>query len=172
MWIGTLEETRHVISDGSLNRRKSISWRVWEVTCVSTWIGTIRFPGLFWFSRSTRHQVNFFFAFFFVLISTIRSMLTSVLCVFFHVTPSLILSSCSIQTADLVQFPAPDVRYFSSEFFHTCFHFRLVHPGPARLHTMRDYVSQPSFNWLISCWVAHISFVCRPRVWPTGDVAP
>ena len=74
----------------------------------------------------------------------------------FYVTPSLILIVLSRCTNGPLGLFVPDVRLFalffvkfhnSSELFFT-FHF-----GPVRLHTIGEYVSQVSFNWLLPCWV-------------------
>ena len=94
---------------------------------------------------------------------------------------SQIITNRTIQTADLVRFRvfSPQMCLFQLWFFsHRLPLFWPYSPGPAvRLLTIGEYVSQPSFNWLLSwCFflyrTTHITIVCRPRVWPTGDVAP
>ena len=65
------------------------------------------------------------------------------------------------------------LHYFSSEFFsHWLPSFWPYSQGPVCLHTIGKYVSQ-TFSivfFLAGFFVPHISIVCWPRVWPTGDI--
>ena len=102
-------------------------------------------------------------------------MLTNVLCVFFHVTPSLILSCC-IQTADLVQFcgfspqiPPRMCAISALSFFHTgCLHFGLIPRGLCVCirsgRTFPSLLSFASFLLGFSYRATHVTIVCRPRV--------
>ena len=140
-------------------------------------------PGLFWSSRGIRHQFHFCFLllFCFCLCSDIfYRMLTNVLCVFFHVTPSFILS-CSIQTDDLVRFRgfSPRMCAISAlSFFAPAAFILALFPGACAFAYDRG-VRFPGFFQLASSLLGfshratHINIVCRPaRYWPTGDVAP
>ena len=89
---------------------------------------------------------------------------------------SQIITNRTIQTADLVRF-----RGFSPQMCHKCVtptaFILALFPGACAFAYDRG-VRFPAFFQLTSFLMfflyraTHITIVCRPRVWPTGDVAP